>query len=121
MRQLPLASKVSMHRTFIKVEVESFSLELDNLNWFHAQKLTLSLFIVGFGDEQRLDIALAIHTIEMIPKSMILICSMISTKLYTQTHAKLKTYRHSYNQLFYFILNKRVLYIVLYTYMYFIE
>ncbi len=39
---------------------------------FRAQVESLSLIIVGLSGEQWLDIALAMHTIEMIPKSMIL-------------------------------------------------
>ena len=43
-----------------------------NSDRLRAQKKTLSLVIVGLSGEQWLDIALAMHTIEMIPKSMIL-------------------------------------------------
>ena len=38
---------------------------------------------MGYGEEQWLDIAQAIHTIEMIPKSMILIYSTQICVIYT--------------------------------------
>ena len=44
--------------------------------------VTLSIIIVDFGEEQWLDIAQAMHTIEMIPKSMILIISNNSASYY---------------------------------------
>ena len=44
-----------------------------NLVKFRAQMKSLQLIIVIYGEEQWLDIAQAMHTIEMIPKSMILI------------------------------------------------
>ena len=37
---------------------------------------------MGFGEEQWLDIAQAMHTIEMIPKSMILIDTNVASGIY---------------------------------------
>ena len=44
---------------------------------------SLRVIIVIFGEEQWLDIAQAIHTIEMIPKSMILIIYMKESYFYS--------------------------------------
>jgi hypothetical protein len=54
-----------------------------NSSSLHAQDKTLSLFIVGVSGEQWLDIALAMHTIEMIPKSMILTIHLLKAPIYS--------------------------------------
>ena len=46
--------------------------EADTRDPFHAQETMLQLIIVGYSPESEKSDVLAIHTIEMIPKSMIL-------------------------------------------------
>jgi hypothetical protein len=52
---------------------------------------SLYLIIVIYGEEQWLDIAQAMHTIEMIPKSMILIQNIILAFIYIDLFGKLKS------------------------------
>ncbi len=47
---------------------------------------------MDFGEEQWLDIAQAIHTIEMIPKSMILILQQIPHDTYVPKQILLRKY-----------------------------
>ncbi len=71
-------------RTFINGrQVRRLNTSTSQRHCFRAQARSLSLIIVGVSGEQWLDIALAMHTIEMIPKSMILIWSPFETRFYS--------------------------------------
>ena len=68
-------------RTFINYEQAEFSFKNSRSHWFRAQVSELSLIIVVYCGEQYLVLLRAMHTIEMIPKSMILIQTVQNTSV----------------------------------------